>query len=499
MSMPRRVGVPTIYMLLGNLFTLVVGLPFQIYVARVLGPQSLGVYGVLDALMVTLAGLLAFGIGSAVVRFVPEHLTRGEYGAAIGLIRGGAILLFTAGAAAYTILLLSLPWISTLFPWIEAYRREMWIMGLLIPLSLLAFLVQQALRGFQEIRYIAIGTSVLQLVLKVALTLGVFAIGWGLEGYLIANVLALTGSLAWLSYGLIKHIRALPPAVPDYSSLQKWWRFALASYLGSLIDTATFGMDRFLLAALVGSGAVGVLVVVRQLQMLPERFNQMLLIIGAPLFAAAHGRDDRAERQNIYHLMTDWTVRAALPLVLFLWFFGRDALALFGRDFADAGTLMLWILVGAQLFSLVCGPVGNIAMMSGLEWGALRLHLINTIFLVVAFAALTPIFGLIGIAIAYALATVSMNLVLLILVQRKLSVRWYDQRYFEWLPQCLGVSLTACIALILPRPLNAMELAAFLGAMYMAALGVTLFRGLHEDDKLLVKHVQLSVWPRLRS
>ena len=42
-----RVGVPTIYLLLGNLFTLVVGLPLQIYIARVLGAVGIGIYGLL--------------------------------------------------------------------------------------------------------------------------------------------------------------------------------------------------------------------------------------------------------------------------------------------------------------------------------------------------------------------------------------------------------------------------------------------------------------------
>ena len=144
--------------------------------------------------------------------------------------------------------------------------------------------------------------------------------------------------------------------------------------------------------------------------------------------------------------MTDWAVRSALPLVLFLWLFGRDVLALYGPDFADIGTLPLRILIGAQFFNLLCGPVGNLAMMSGLEWESLRLDTINTMLLVAASAALIPAFGLTGVAVAYALAVVFMNVALMILVRRKLGIRWWDRRYLEWLLQCVAVFAVASIA-----------------------------------------------------
>lgn len=494
-----RLGVPTIYMLLGNLFTLAVGLPLQIYVARVLGPGGVGVYGLIEAAMATAAGVLGLGVGMTVMRFVPEHLARHEYGEAVGLIRGSALVLVTTGALAYVILLLLLPWIGSLWPTVQEYRWEIGTMGLMIPLSLLTFFLSQALRGFQSILSIVVGTNVISLAMKTVLTLGAFAAGLELGGYILASVLAALCGTAWLSFSLVNHILALPSAPPKVSPRRKWLRFSLASYTGSLLGAATSGLDRYLLGAFLGSSAVGILVVLRQLLMLPEQFNMMLLVIGAPMFSAAHGSDNRTERQHIYHLMTDWVVRSALPLVLFLWLFGRDVLALYGPDFAAVGTLPLRILIGAQFFNLLCGPVGNLAMMSGLEWELLRLDTINTILLVAASAALIPAFGLTGVAVAYALAVVFMNVALMILVRQKLGVRWWDRRYLEWLLQCVAVFAVASIARYLLTSLNAAELAACLIAMYAAAVGASFLRGVHEDDKQLLRHVRQAVWGRLQA
>ena len=96
-----RLGIPTLYMMLGNVFTLAVGLPLQIYIARVLGPAGVGIYGLLEAAMSTAAGFLGLGVGITVMRFVPEHLARREFGEAVGLIRGSAFLVFVTGGLAY--------------------------------------------------------------------------------------------------------------------------------------------------------------------------------------------------------------------------------------------------------------------------------------------------------------------------------------------------------------------------------------------------------------
>ena len=488
-----RVGVPTIYLLLGNIFTLAVGVPLQIYIARILGAVGIGIYGLLEAAMSTASGLLGFGVAMTVVRFLPEHLGRREYGEAVGLIRIGALFLFATSGLAYTVLLFLLFFVSTLWPSMKGYRLEIAIMGLMIPLSLITSFLQQALRGFQDIRGIVVGSSVIQLTVKTLLTIGAFAIGLGLDGYMLASILASLSCVIWLFLSLVHQIRALPLATPTISPLPRWRRFALASYSGSLLDITTSRLDRFLLGAFIGNSAVGIIVVVRQLQMLPERFNQMLLVTTAPLFSAAHGANDKRERQYAYHLTTDWAVRSSLPLTLFLWLFGRDVLTLFGSVFADAGTVPLWIVVGAQFFGIASGPVGNLAMMSGLEWPSIRLSVINTVLGIGALAVLTPFFGLTGVAIAYALVIVLQNVTLLILVRRELHLRWLDRRYLEWLPQC-GVALAvASIALFLTGPLSAAELAICLIAMYLGAVAVTFLRGWHENDKQLFRHIRQAV------
>src|SRR5262249_13395867 len=102
-------------------------------------------------------------------------------------------------------------------------------------------------------------------------------------------------------------------------------------------------------------------------------------------------------------------------------------------------------------------------------------------------------FGLTGIAIAYAVGSILQNVTIMILVRRELYLQWWDGRYLEWLPQCGAALTVASIALSLATPLNATELATCLIAMYAAAVGVTLLRGLNEDDRQLLRYVRQVV------
>ncbi len=333
----RQLGVASVYVVLGNAFSLAVGLPLQIYVSRVLGPGGVGVYGLLEAVVATAAALLDIGIGPTAIRFIPGHLQRHEYGSTLGLIRLGGSILLAVGAIAYGIMLLALRWIAAVWPEAASYRTAVVAMGLLIPLGLLTYFLQQCLRGFQQIRPVISG-SVVQLTIKAVLTVGAFALGLRLNGYIFALVLGTVCSVLWLLHRLRAIIRKLPRAKASISAFPQWRRYALISFSGSLVGLADIGLDRLLVGGLIGSGAVGVLLIVRQLQGFPERFTQMLLMIGAPLLSAAHGRDDRAERQHVYWLITDWSVRFSLPLVVFLAVFGLPVLSLYGAQFADAGT-----------------------------------------------------------------------------------------------------------------------------------------------------------------
>ncbi len=487
-----RLGGQALYVLAGNLFTLAVGLPLQIFVSRKLGAAGLGTYSLLEGATATTAGLLGFGLAPTAVRFIPQYLEHGAYDALKRLVRLSATLLLFAGLAGYAIFLGAMAFGEKRLA-LQSVWPVVLLMGAMIPLSLLTFFAQQALRGFQEIRYLITGSSFIQLTVKAFAAVILLSLGAGLVGYAAATILALAAALVWQAVGLVRQVSNVAGKQTRSQDRGNWRRFALISFSSSLILLPVAYLDRFLLGFFAGAGPVGVLAVAKQLQQMPGVLYQMLLSVSAPMFSSAHARNARAEQEHLYALTTDWAVKLALPLIAFLLLFAHPVLLLFGKTFAEAGTLPVQILMAAQLFNLATGPCGNVATMSGLEREAFWIDMTTMSATLVLLVVLVPLFGLPGAALSTLAGSAANNSLALYLVRSRLKIHWWDRRYLRWIaPGILAIG-AGVAALWLLQPSSAFVLAAVLLAMYAAFGGMTWLQGLHDDDREMIALVRKNL------
>lgn len=492
----RRLGSQAVFFFAGNIFTLLVGLPLQIFVARILGAESLGVFSLVEGGVGLVVGLISFGLAPTLVKFIPMHLERGEYDCIRKLVfKGGAILLLF-GAAAFMLQLLAYPRVAQAWPALADHRVLVAVMGLLIPLGLIAFFLQQGLRGFQEIRYMVLGSSFLQLTVKAVLAVLLLTWGYNLMGYAWAVVVSVLCAAAWMGVGLWKKLSAMPKAAEICSNEQEkpWRNFAGIQYTGSLLGMGTQYLDRFLLGIFVGATPVGILLVVKQLQSMPAIFLQMFLAVATPMFSAAHSRGDAHARQHIYHLTTDWVVRLSAPLFIFFLFFAEPLLGLYGQEFALEGKYALWILLAGQVVNLGFGPLGSMLNMSGSEGYLLKLAMYEAVISVVCFVVLVPFLGLIGAAAAIAISIVIQNLAAFWKARRELGIRWANKRYMGWIvPLLASFAVGSGVSMLGPQAPSAALLVLYLVLLYGVFHGVSLAQGLHEDDRELLAHLRVKL------
>lgn len=484
-----RLGGQALYVLAGNLFTLVVGLPLQIYVSRTLGSGGLGAFSLLEGVAGTIAGVLGFGLAPTAVRFIPQYLEEGDFASIRRLVLYGALALLLLGVTGYVVFIVfcfGLPSTAVL----RAAPVAVFLMGAMIPLGLLTYFAQQSLRGFQDIRYLIAGSSFLQLTIKAVATIGVFLLGARLAGYAFATALAAFAALIWMTVGLVRKMRSTPHLASQKASSGVWRRYATISYATSLVALPATYLDRFLLGIFTGTGAVGVLVVARQLQQLPGVLYQMLLSVAAPMFTSAYTRGARAELAHLYALITDWAVKAAFPLIAFLLLFARPVLALFGQPFAAAGTVPVQVLMVAQLFNLASGPNGNVAAMCGLEHEAFRIDVVMLLTTAVMLLVLVPAYGLLGVALSVLANSIFHNVWTLLVVHDKLGLQWWDKRYLSWIVPATVTCIVGYLAVRTISVSSAPVLALDLVVMYAAFTGVSLLQGLNDDDRELLAQVR---------
>jgi O-antigen/teichoic acid export membrane protein len=475
-------------LMLGNMFTLFVGFPFQIYLARTLGADQLGTFGLFEVIAQAAGTLFGFGLATTLVRFIPQHLELREHrsvktllGSVYGFTLLGAGLAVVGMLAGSSYLLRWVPGLqphAALLPFIGA----MTVLGMLIGVS------TQALRAFLDIRYMIIVASFLQLAGKVAVAVLLFWLGWQLSGYLIAVVVSVAVALIGMLWGILRHVQRLAPIDEDVTPAARkaWWSFSRTMYFNSLLGMAAPPAERLLLASAIDVASVGVLMGIRQLQSFPQVLFQILVTVLAPMFVAAKARGDMDEVKHLYHIATDWICRLGFPLLIFFLIFGQDVLALYGKSFAESGRWPLVIIIVGQLFNLMTGPHGAMLNMLGHEKDMFKLYLISSIMLFAGLFILAPMLGLLGVALAGLFPAIFLNLIELYFMKKWLGISWWSGRYKRlFIPMTVTLLLALFLKLI-PHTIGSFELFMAVILLYFSFALSYCVNGLTSEDNEII-------------
>ena len=491
-DMATRLAGQTGLVIAGNAFTLLAGLPFQIYLARVLGAEQLGAFSLFEVIAQTAGALAALGLTYTVVRFIPEHLSLGQHRHVRQLLTTIFSVTLLAGVVAAALVTFAGERLVDWIPELRKYSRLFPFVGAITLLGMLSGLAAQALRAFLDIRWLILVASFLQLMLKIAITVTLLWLGWELMGYLIAVVVSLGVALAGLLWGLRRHLLRLGRTEEDVlrGTRRMWWSYSRTMYASYLLGMATAPLERFLIGAAIDLASLGIWTAVRQLQSLPQVFLQVIITVTAPMFVGANAKGKTDEVKHLYHIATDWVGRLGFPLLIFLATFGGQVLGLYGIRFADAGHWPLLILMMGQFVNLTTGPVGTLLNQLGQEQTMLRLNLLTDGLFFLCLLTLAPIFGLLGVAAASAISTIFSNLAAVRIMKHRLGISWWsvrNQRHFLPVLFCVVATLLVRYADLVD---GAWDLLSALVATYAVFFLTYISRGLTSEDKELYRFVR---------
>lgn len=124
--------------------------------------------------------------------------------------------------------------------------------------------------------------------------------------------------------------------------------------------------------------------------------------------------------KKIINRTTRITIILTLPLVVFIFFFGKEILTFFGKDFYK-GYIALLIITSGALFNAMTGNVDQILNMTGSEKTVRNIlffcFLIN-LFLCLIFI---PIYGFEGAATSNFIVSVFVNVIFVIVIKKRLG------------------------------------------------------------------------------
>lgn len=458
-----------------------------IVMARKLGSGAVGQYAQAFAFLTLLELLSMSGFRSGLTRYVAVHRADGDRASLRGTLRLGLGLATLLSVVLAGALFATAPWLAqSAFhdPGLEPLLR-------LVALTLLPSVVMgaalSATQGFLTMRYFA-GVGLLAVPgLRLALTLGILASGSGLQGVmvalLIAQCLGAVAALAALRH-LVGPSRAMPPA---RYQIREIFSFSMVSWVASLASNGLLWADTLLLGLYLPSAEVGRYQIASRVVLMAALAMAPVNASFAPRIADLYRRGMTESLRRTYAAATSWILRIALPGFVVVAVFSGELTRIFGKGFA-VGTGVVIVLVAGKLTDAATGPCGLMLNQSG----RVALNMVDNVGVLVANVALNlyliPRHGLLGSAVAWMVSLVLVNAARVWQVRATMGMLPFDSASGKGLIAALAaLAVALAVSAVASGPLALLVGAPVALAVYAGAL---VLLGLPDDDRILIRQLK---------
>jgi len=403
--------------------SMVIGFGITLLLTNLLGKEGFGHYRYAFTLTALLTMLAMGGLDRLSMREFARYQSKGRWDQVRAAFRWKDKMILVQAAIA-----LGIGYLITLLPF-ELFENEVTVYSirygfLIVPFT--AFLAHRrsSLNGLREPiasqyaeRLVQPGLLVIGILIVAFLTSlqidPIVAIWICVGSYLAATVV---GQLIYQ-----RKVPAGPIAKLDPAEKKRWLKSAVPLLLFNLMMYAFSNTDILMLRPMTNASEVGIYAVPLRLSVyvgfLMVSFNAVL----APHLSTYHEEGNREGIQKILTKTSRILTAFGVVVAVFLIVSRNWILPFFGEGFETAGNALI-ILVLGQLVNVICGPVGNILIMTNREWIASLLFITGTLINVALNAWLIPLYGFEGAAIATSVGIGFVNISMLMVILFKLKL-----------------------------------------------------------------------------
>jgi O-antigen/teichoic acid export membrane protein len=477
----------------GTLFTGVAGYLFKIYLARVMGAEALGLYALGMTIIAFLGIFNGLGLSQSAVRFVALYSATGQKNQLRGfLVRTLAFLLCTNILLAAGVMLAG-PWVAEHIYHTVELNRYFWLFSLIMLLGALTSYAGQVLQGYKDVTRRIVITNFIGSPLVICLTIGCLVLGWGLWGYLFAQVLSAASVVVLLFAAagkltppeVFRQRGPLPPLGKQVVS------FGVAALGLSILEFLLGQTDKILLGFYLNPREVGIYAVAMAVVAFVPIGLQSVNQIFSPTIADLDARGERELLGRLFQTLTKWIFGFTLPLAIAVVTFAEPLMRIFGSDFAKGWPVLVIGTMG-QLANAGTGSVGFLLFMSGNQNRLVKIQATMTAMSVLLNVLLIPRWGIVGAVVAVAIANAGTNVWNLLQVRSSLGLSPYNRSYLILLPAGIATAVVEFVLLRLGHGMhpNPLFILISIAVGYLAFLGTMVAIGLDKNDRLVADAVR---------
>lgn len=462
---------------------------YHILLARCLGPDILGEF-VLGITVVTIAASLSrLGLDFGILRYVPIYRGIKDTSRIKGTVLEALKLSGITGVIVSVLLFLFSTHISIGIFHNQELSQILKILSFTIPFSALMTLLLVTCQAFYIARYTALVQNFIYPLINIVLASAALFIGWKVLGIAAVYLISTLTAFALAGYFLMKlfpDLRKGPAGIANRKELLNFSApmlgFTLLTYLVLSTDTLMLGFFR-------SSQDVGIYSAAVKTSMLLLFFLQSFNFIFAPLISDLYNKKDITRLGTMFKTITRWAITLAFPAFLFMSFWPREILHIFGDEFLIASKSLI-ILAFGQFINVSTGSVGSILIMAGKSRLVLMYALFAFVLNFVLNYILIPTYGIVGASVATAISLALVNILYLINVRILLGIHPYNIKIIK--PLIGGIFALGLAMKIVHRTnleWGGVLMLSFilLSAVYLLFL---LLLGFDEDDKEIFRDVK---------
>lgn len=383
-----------------------------VVVTTQLGARGAGQFLIAVAVFNIGVKVAELGAATGFIRMVSRTIALDRAAELPALVVVGLVPVALAGTAAAAVVWASAPELATLVgedadSAVTTYLRTL---APFLPVVALYSVVVQGTRGFGTMRAQAFVEKIGKASAQPVVALVVLASGAGSRGLALAWVLpavvaAVPAGLwwSWLARRAMATGGSASVRLVDVG--RGFWGFAAPRALSQVFQVTVIWFDTLLIGALLGTREAGIYTAATRFLLVGTFVAEAIMQVVGPQISSLVSRGEHGRAQRIYQAATGWQVLLVWPAMVLIGAFAPVLLALFGQEFTD-GAPALRVLVAAMLLASLFGPSDTVVLMSGRSSLSLLNTTVSVSLNVGGNLLLTPRYGLVGAAVAWALSIV---------------------------------------------------------------------------------------------
>jgi O-antigen/teichoic acid export membrane protein len=364
----RRLAGGAFWSLTAAVITRLANLAASVVVARLLGKEGFGEYGIIQSTISMFGMFAGFGLGLTATKYVAEF--RQSDPAKAGRILGISTLVVSVSGTFLCIALLTFsPWLASRTLAAPQLAGPLRIGALLMLITAFNGAQTGALMGLEAFKVIArvnlyAGLLTLPFVVTGVVFLGLEGALWGLVAGAVVN---------WVLNHLVLRRETIRAGIPltfkdCLRERQVVWAFSLPAVLSSMLAApVNWVCNTLLVNQPNGYAEMGIVNAANQW------FSALLFLPGVlarytiPVLSERLGSEDRTACRKILRYSTGLNAAVVIPLVLVGCLASRYIMAIYGPGFSDHWAVAVAALLTAAVLAIQM-PMGQMTAASGRMW-----------------------------------------------------------------------------------------------------------------------------------